>query len=209
MVDWVGVMRKTGYARTRAEAEDKLNRALVLSADGLLSDSDPTFAEWSELWVNSLRGIKDKTIRQYEYNLMRVSQYFGAVKLSKVSPMHLENMYTELLDSGLSPSTVHQMHVNVGTCLKAAYRKGTMNRDIAALTNAPPAQKRKPIILSRAQWKSLLSESATDPKGLSVEFTLKSGMRIDVEALSTTWANVDFELHQVTVGASKTVAGEG
>ena len=34
---WVGDVRKTGYAKTRAIAEERLNRALVLSADGMLS----------------------------------------------------------------------------------------------------------------------------------------------------------------------------
>ena len=33
-------------------------------------------------------------------------------------------------------------------------------------------------------------------------------MRINVEALSTTWNQIDFELGEVTVGESKTVAGE-
>jgi len=206
---WVGSTRKTGYAKTRVIAEEKLNRALVLSADGLLSADDPTFKEWSELWVNSRRGIKETTKHQYRYNLARAASFFGSVKLSKLGSSHLEDMYVELIDSGLSSTSVHQVHVNVGTCLKAAYRKGHMSRDIAALANSPSAQKRKPIMLSRRGWKSLVDESAKSQAGLIVEFTLKTGMRIDVEALTTTWDQIDFETRSVTVGASKTAAGEG
>lgn len=206
---WVGSARKTGYAKTRATAEEKLNRALVLSADGLLSADDPTFGEWSELWVNSRRGVKDRTKNQYRYNLARAAQFFGSVKLSKLGSAHLEDMYMELLDSGLSPTSVHQVHVNVGTCLKAAYRKGHMSRDIAALANSPSAQKRKPIMLSRGDWKSLIDESAKSDDGLIVEFTIKTGMRINVEALTTKWDQIDLTTRSVTVGISKTTAGEG
>ena len=101
------------------------------------------------------------------------------------------------------------MHANIGTCLKAAYRKGMMNRDIAAFTNAPSTQKRIPVILSRSQWKTLINESAKNQTGLIVEFALKTGMRIDVEVLNTTWGQIDFGNREVTVGTSKTAAGEG
>lgn len=118
-------------------------------------------------------------------------------------------MYVALIDSGLSSTSVHQVHVNVGTCLKAAYRKGHMSRDIAALANSPSAKKRKPIMLERRGWKSLVEESVKSQAGLIVEFTLKTGMRIDVEVLTTTWDQIDFETRSVTVGASKTAAGKG
>jgi len=205
---WVGDKRKTGYATTRAIAEYKLNRALVLSADGLLSDNDPTFAEWSELWLSSRRDIREKTLNQYRSNLNRASGYFGSKRLSKLNPSHLEALYMSLLDTGLSPTTVRQVHVNIGTCLRAAFRKGLTIRDIATLAEAPRARKRQPVVLSRVEWKSLLDVSANDSSGLIVEFVLKTGMRINVEALSTTWSQIDFERREVTVGSSKTKAGE-
>jgi integrase len=39
--------------------------------------------------------------------------------------------------------------------------------------------------------------------GLIVEFTLKTGMRIDVEVLTTTWDQIDFETRSVTVGRAR------
>ncbi|MDG0870924.1 tyrosine-type recombinase/integrase [Candidatus Lucifugimonas marina] len=205
---WVGDKRKTGYASTRAIAEDKLNRALVLSADGMLSDNDLTFDEWSKLWLSSRRDIRDKTLNQYRSNLARASGYFGSKKLSKLTPSHLEAMYATLLDTGLSPTTVRQVHVNIGTCLRSAFRKGLIFRDIPSLAEAPSARKRKPIVLSRVEWKSLLDVSAKSSSGLIVEFVLKTGMRINVEALGTTWTQIDFARREVTVGNSKTKAGE-
>lgn len=206
---WVGGTRKTGYAKTRAIAEQKLNRVLVLSADGLMSADDLTFAEWSDFWLSSKRSIRERTRKQYEFNIARAIGFFGQVRLSKLGPGHLESMYGSLLDSGLSPTTVHSLHVIVGNCLRAAHHKGFVGRDIKGMADAPSAQKRKPVILSRKQWKLLIDESAKSPAGLVVEYTLKTGQRINVEALSTLWAQIDFENHCVTVSASKTAAGEG
>ena len=205
---WVGSVRKTGYARTRAIAEEKLNRALVLSADGMLSADDLSFSEWAELWLSSKQSIKARTRKQYEFNIGRAVKFFGPVRLSKIGPAHLESMYSTLLDTGMSPTTVHSLHVIVGNCLRAAYHKGFMTRDITGMAEAPSARKRKPVILSRQQWKLLLDESAKSPTGLIVEYTLKTGQRINVEALNTTWGQIDFDDGSVTVGESKTVAGE-
>ena len=64
-------------------------------------------------------------------------------------------------------------------------------------------------MLERRGWKSLAEESVKSQAGLIVEFTLKTGMRIDVEVLTTTWDQIDFETRSVTVEASKTAAGKG
>jgi len=205
---WVGDSRKTGYAPTRAAAEERLNRALVLSADGLLSEDDLTFAEWATIWLSTKINIKELTRKRYQSDIERAISFIGSVKLSKLSPRLLEQMYAALLDSGLSKTSVHSYHVVLGTCLKAALRKGYMSRDVAGITEAPSAQKRNPVILSREQWKSLIAASGNDHE-LIIEFALKTGMRIDVEALSTTWDQIDIDSRAVTVGASKTSAGEG
>lgn len=205
---WVGNVRKTGYARTRAIAEEKLNRALVLSADGMLSAEDPTFATWAELWLASKRGITEKTRRQYEYNLKLAAEFFGSTKLSKLGPTQLEALYLELLDTGRSTSTVHQIAVNVGTALRTAFRKGLLIRDIAGMAVAPASKKRQPVVLSREQWKSLIRESSGNERDLIVEFVAKSGTRISVEALMVTWDDIDFERAHVTITDSKTEASE-
>lgn len=49
----VGDIRKGGYAKTKAEADDKLNRALIMISDGNLSADDPKFSEYVSIWLES------------------------------------------------------------------------------------------------------------------------------------------------------------
>ena len=202
-----GSRSKSKYFKTLDAARIALLEIRSDMAIGVLP-SDLTFAEWSGRWLANKRGVKSRTAEQYRRNISKACVYFGSRHLSKIGPIDLELMNTALLDTGLSSTSVRQVFVNVGTCLRAAYKNGFMDRDIASLADAPVAKKRQPVVLSRDQWQRLLDASRESDRGLIVEFLLKSAMRIN-EALSTTWAQVDFDRCQITVGDSKTAAGQG
>ena len=48
---FVGDKRKAVYGKTKAEAEEKLNRMLVMIADGSDVSEDPKFSEYAEMWL--------------------------------------------------------------------------------------------------------------------------------------------------------------
>ena len=201
-----GSRTKEKYFRSHEEASEALLRMRIETASGVVP-SDMTFTEWSEHYISTRRGLKPKTLNQYTYNLAVASSFFGKKKLAKLSPADIEAMNNALIDSGLSSTYVRQIHTNVGTCLKGAYKRGLIAKDICSLVDAPKALKRKPIILSRGQWAQLIESTRATARELIIEFALKTGMRIN-EALSTTWSQID-EAGLVTVGDSKTEAGSG
>ena len=195
------------YYKTHAEAKEALLRMRAEIAQGVMP-SDMTFKEWGEHWLASRRGLTAKTVSQYKRNLAKASRFFGDKSLAKLQMYDIEGMNNSLLDDGKSSTTVRQVHNNVGTCLKAAYKRGLIAKDICSLVDAPKSLKRKPIILNRVQWKQLIESTRATARELIVEFTLKTGMRIN-EVLDTTWSQVDTESGTVTVGESKTEAGSG
>jgi integrase len=177
-------------------------------AGGGITGEDPKFSDWGRAWLGSKVASK-KTIESYGWMLSHMTPLLGHLRLRKLSPAVIEAAYGELLAKGLSPTSVRSAHKAIGTCLRAAYRKGLMSRDVAAICEAPKARKRKPHVLSRLEWTSLIRASYEEPNGLLVEFLLKTGMRVDVEALSLRWLQLDLDEGLVTVSESKTVAGEG
>ena len=195
------------YFRSLELAKAGLLRMRMEIASGVLP-SDMTFTEWSEHWLSTRRGLKAKTLEHYKSNISTASHFFGKKRLSKLQMSDIEGMNLSLLDSGRSSTSVRHIHGTVGTCLKGAYRRGLMSKDICSLVDAPKALKRKPVILSRQQWKQLISASRVSARELIAEFVLKTGMRIN-EALSITWSQIDTEAGTVTVGDSKTEAGRG
>jgi len=203
----VGNTRKTGYAKTRKDAEEKLAEAQVMAGRGEMSEINLAFSEWSDLWLRT-KHIGDRTRVNYKNDLGHLCRFIGDTGLAKITPQQLDSAYTELLKEGLSPTTVNSIHRTARGCLKSAWKKGLLFRDVAALAEPPSPTKRKPYVLSRREWTQLIRASRSESDGLLIELLLKTGIRVDSEALSLTWGQIDWERSELTVWESKTEAGE-
>ena len=64
------------------------------------------------------------------------------MKLDKLNPLHLQSLYRERLDSGLSTRTVQYVHVVVHRALKQAVRWGLVPRNVSEAVD-PPRTHRK------------------------------------------------------------------
>ena len=84
-----------------------------------------------------------------------------------------------------------------------------MRKNVAADAEAPRPLTRKPVILSRQQWSELIAVSRQDPRGLLVELLLKTGLRVDSEALNLRWQEVGLDARRLSVRDLKTRAGQG
>ena len=202
-----GKQSKPKYSRSLEDAQQALLKASAQIASGVLP-SDMTFDDWSEHWIGTKVNVNQKTLDQYKRNLKYASVFFGKKQLDKIQAHDLEAMLKAVREEGKSSTTARQLHINVSGCLRAAYKRGLMVRDIADQVDAPKAMKRKPVMLSRTDWQTLTNASRKSSRELMVEFVLKTGMRI-TEALSITWEQVDSDEAKVTVGESKTDAGTG
>ena len=202
-----GSRSRQKYSRTHEAAKEALLKMRTEIASGVLP-SDLTFEDWSEHWLGTKVNVKHKTLDQYKRNLEYASRFFGKKQLDKIQAHDLETMLKTLREDGKSSTTARQVFINVSSCLKSAYKRGLMVRDVAEQVDSPKAMKRKPVMLSRKDWNTLVTASRKSNRELIVEFVLKTGMRI-TEALSITWDQVNSNEANVTVGESKTDAGTG
>ena len=202
-----GTRSKAKYFRSHEDAKEALLKMRAEVASGVLP-SDMTFEDWAEHWVGTKSDVKQKTLNQYKRNLAFASRFFGQKQLDKIRAHDLETMLKTVRQEGKSSTTARQVFINVSSCLRAAYSRGLMVRDITEQVDSPRGKKRKPVMLSREDWQALTNASRKSSRELIVEFTLKTGMRIN-EALSITWEQVDSDEANVTVGESKTEAGAG
>jgi len=195
------------YFRSREDAQEALLKMRAEITSGVLP-SDMTFADWAEHWVGTKSDVKQKTFDQYKRNLATAAGFFGNKQLDKIQAHDLETMLKAIRKEGRSSTSARQVFTNVTGCLRAAYKRGLMVRDISEQVESPRAMKRKPVMLSRTDWQTLTNASRKSSRELIVEFVLKTGMRIN-EALSITWEQVDSSEANVTIGESKTEAGAG
>jgi len=139
-----GPKRKVLYGKTRSEVAQKLTKAMADRDGGLVFDHENLrVEEYLDRWLKgAVRGtVKPVTYESYE-RIVRVHVYptLGRVKLHNLSPIHLQTLYRERLDFGLSPRTVQYVHVVMHRALKQAVRWGLVPRNITEAVDPPSAR---------------------------------------------------------------------
>jgi integrase-like protein len=149
-----GAKRKVLYGKTRAEARDKLAKALSDRIDGIVyDDENMTLGEYLDVW---LKGSVFGSVRQSTYdrdtNLVNnhIKPVLGGLKLKKLNSAQVQSFYRDRLDAGLSGSTVHKMHDILRRGLAQAVKWHLVPRNVAEAAKPPrPAPKEMQALFRR------------------------------------------------------------
>lgn len=191
---------------TRREAEAALRAWVTDYESGRLVSSDKeSLNEYLEYYkrVALRENVSDRTFEAYSYDLKRfVTDTIGRLPLSKIRRQDVQQLYIDLVDKGVGPTSVMRLHA----CLSGAFRQAADWRKIAhsPVTDITvPGQKKKvkrrpkkPMDPDQAN-RFLDAAAMTDWRAL-FELALASGMRPG-EYLGLGWQDVDFENNQVRV----------
>ena len=146
-----GPKRKTIYGREYKDIERKLTEARGDVARGLVFDAGTlTVGEYLDSWLrDSVRGtVRTSTYNRHEITIRKhIKPTIGRVKLAKLTPAHIQGLYRDRLDSGLSPATVQKIHVVLHKALCQAVQWSLVPRNVTEAVKAPrPAPKEiKPL----------------------------------------------------------------
>ena len=148
---------------TKTEAQKELRRLLKSADDGQHVAPDRiTLAAWIDQWLALLqrrdaktssdrpatqtngqfakrkRGLVNaKTLERYaELLRLHVKPTLGGRRLQQITPPEIDALYVKL-ETKLSSSTVHAVHVVFGSCLNAAVRKGLLISNPVQKAEAP------------------------------------------------------------------------
>jgi integrase len=207
-----GSKRRTIYAETRKEAADKLAKALSDRADGIVvDDKNLTVGEYLDRWVSDcVRGtVRESTYDRDKYLASNhIKPSIGRVKLKNLNPLHLQSLYRERLDSGLSGSTVQKIHHVLHKGLEQAARWSLIPRNRADDVNAPTATTKEMHPLSAHEARKLLEAARGDRLEALYVLAVHTGMR-QGELLGLKWADLDLENSRVSVRRTLTRADGG
>jgi len=187
--------RKTLYGRTRQEVQRDLvalRRSLDLGMP-VQRDERVPFATYLADWHSRMRpSVKPLTWARYGELLRHVSRSLGRVALVKVTPSHVERLYADVLATGLSPTTVHQLHSVLHHALRDAVLKGILARNVAELVDAPTPRRAQVQALTVEQSRALLSAAEGDRLEALLVLALTTGCR-QGELLALHWSDVDLD----------------
>lgn len=203
--------RRSFYGQTRQGAMQKLRKALRAREDGLPLPSERLTVEaYFQDWLETLKPrVKPASWERYELDVRRrVIPHLGKMKLANLSAPDLQLLYGKCLESGLSPTSVRNLHRVISAALSQAVKWGLAQRNVASLASAPRRNIKEMVVLGREQVSGLLV--AASGHRLEALFTLAvtSGMR-EGELLALRWKDVDLEDGALQVRATlrRTKAG--
>lgn len=193
--------RRRFYGKTHGEVKRKLVEAQKALQDGLpLIGERQTAAVYLEAWLEATRpSVRPQTHRRYEqYVRLHAIPVIGRVPLARLSPLHLQRLYKDRQDAGLSPTSVRHLHAVLHRALGQAARWGYVARNVADLVSPPRVSRVQMCALSPEQSRALLQAAEGDRFEALYVLALSTGMR-QGELLALKWADVDLDAGMLQV----------
>ena len=188
-----GSKRKILYGKTRADVSAKLTKAMADRDGGLVFDAgSSTVGDYLDRWLcDAVRGtVRESTFSRDKYLVTNhINPALGRLKLKNLNALHLQSLYRERLDSGLSGSTVQKMHYVLHKALSQAVKWNLIPRNPASAVKAPTASSKEMHPLSASEARRLLEAARDDRLEALYVLGIHTGMRRG-ELLALQWGDV-------------------
>src|SRR5215213_8794729 len=191
-----GPKRKYVYGRKYKDVEKKLAEAMGDASRGIVvDDKNLTVSEYLDRFLEDVQrgSVRESTYSRDKYLVSNhVKPAFGRVKLKNLSAMHLQRLYREKQDAGLSASTVQKVHHILHKALAQAVRWDLIARNPTDNVKAPTPTPKEMHPLSASEARELLEAASGDRLEALYVLAVHTGMRRG-ELLGLKWDDVDLE----------------
>jgi integrase len=190
-----GHKRKEFYGKTRKEVQEKLKVALrELEQGALVTGPQQTVSQYLNEWLKvHKQAVRPRTYERYEAIVrLHLAPTLGKIPLQKLTGQHLQRLYTEKLESGLSSTTVSAIHNMLHTALDKAIKLGILTRNVCETVSPPRKTHKEMNPLTPEQIHQLLEAAKGHPQEALFILALATGMRRG-ELLGLKWQDINFE----------------
>jgi integrase len=176
----------------KRKAQGELARLIASIETGTdLNPATLKVGDYFNQWLEAARSrVAPRTHERYGQLLRLHASPLGSIPMTKLRPLHLERLYSNMLESGLSAQTVLHVHRVVFASLRQAVRWQLVSRNVAeAVTPPRPSRKHTPA-LEPQQAMALIHVVANTDLAVPVVLAIATGMRRG-EILGLRWQDVD------------------
>lgn len=203
--------RKVVYGATRREVLEKLKQLHLQQAQGIdIAPERITVAEFLGHWLEHVikPNRRPRTYKSYkDVTVRHVIPFVGRYQLSKLEPIHVQYMVTELVKSGRTRTPGYARSV-LSRALNRAVKWDLVRRNVASLTDAPPSSSQEIVPLTEEQARRLLDAVRGHRLEALYRVALSLGLRRG-EVLALRWEDIDFSKATLRVtGALQWVDGK-
>lgn len=192
--------------KTRDDAEKALTKALAdLDRGVFIRPARSTVGEWLPHWLESVRRqIRPSTWASYEVNSrVHVVPALGRVKLQKLTPTTINRFYADLLDKGLAPKTVKNVHIMLRRSLQDAVGGDLIAANPAARAKPPRVEPPALVVPDGVGLVKLLGVALGNRLEPAIVTAVGTGLRRG-ELLGLRWPNVNLDGARIRVMQSLT-----
>jgi len=187
--------RKVLYSNTQQEAIKKLKKASQQQEQGTLTvGPQHTVAQYLDYWLSVYKQkIRPRSYERYEQIIrLHLVPTLGKLKLDKLSPQHVQLLYTKKLEEGLSTNTVLVIHGMLHKALKSAMRWGLLAQNVCDRVDIPRKVPYEIHTLTVEQAQRILAAIHEHPNEALFILALTTGMRRG-EIAGLKWHDIDIE----------------
>ena len=135
---WEGRYRLNGkqygvYAKTKAEAKEKLAARMAEISQGIAEQTDKTVEEWGWEWLRTFKAgkVRHSTMDDYESDFrLHIIPYIGKVKLKDLTAVQVQWAYSQDQAKGLSPKSIRNVHGMLHGMLDKAVKLDMIRKNV-------------------------------------------------------------------------------
>jgi integrase len=161
----------------------------------------PTVADWLTIYLDTIavQKLAPKTWDDY-WSLTRtwIIPELGNRRLNRLEAEHLDALYSKMLQSGRTPSTVLKVHRVLSRALKIAVRRRKLRHNVAEFVDPPAVPDSEQKTLTLNQVKDVMKVAVNRPNGARWAIGLTCGLR-QGEVLGLRWEYVDLDTGDVRI----------
>lgn len=207
---WLTGKDGKGFERKR-DAEREMPEVLKRFYGGTLTSKqaesvDNLMTKWLE---DKKTAVRPATWKSYEWLVTtHLIPHLGKIKVDKLQPAQVHNLYHNVLTPALSAASVKKLHVILNDALNRAVTWGSIVRNVASTVELPKGKKQKFEVWDADQLNAFLEAANDDAYFIVFELAASTGMR-QSEILALRWVDVDFDTKTVSVRQTYTKAESG
>jgi integrase len=199
----------SGYPNRRAAERARVELLARLDQGAYVEPSKLTVAAFlRDHWLPGLRAqVRPGTWAEHHSKVeVHLAPTIGGMLLQRLAPGHLNAIYADLLERGLSARTVLHVHATIPRALADATRWGMVPRNVALLASPPRPGRPELQVWTAAELRAFLAHVQGDRLYALWLLAASTGMRRG-EVLGLQWPDVDLARARVAVRRSLVTVG--
>ncbi len=190
-------------APTKREVEELAGQMYASMANGAFGEADAkkiTVAQYLARWLvyREQNGRVSTHQRYSDLIRLHIGPILGHVQLAKLTPLHIQDFYTNRLAADKAGATVELMHCVLYGALKQAVRWGLLVRNVAEMVDAPHRVTPEYTTWDERQAGAFLRVADAHELGPLLRLALLTGLRRG-ELLGLKWGDIDLPKGKLTV----------